>query len=400
MTNKEYMPIDYQQIYEKIREIGKGARERKKTLEERRSKARELLAVYASELDLLRNKVDSAKAIDQNIRCALPLDEPLASSYPPPDSVIQATLIAADGSQINPDRHAAIQFSLVNVGGITMRLNSGEAPTINTESELLYGDDLLPNGIPLSDGMVALKRDVAERTKLDELSKGIEGQVVTFTDGPIELWGAKGEDTQSYFDYVEKYKGVLSRLQERGVITAGYVDKPSADLVVRLLEIASADNEQLQKLREFHPLRGVSDRWLYGERENPLLPPGHRSAVFHIQSNSEKSYKGVLSIHFFYLNVGTEGHPWPVRVEIPRWVVDDKEKLNLLHSVLVDQCRMMGSRPYPYLLHRAHETAVVKNEEKQQIEQMLAIELRKNNEDVDDGSYKQSAKDLQGRTRM
>ena len=145
------MPIDYQQIYEKIQEIGKGARERKKTLEERRAKARDLLTTYASELDVLRSKVDSAKAADQNIRCALPVNETLASSYPVPDSVIQATLIAADGSQINPDRHAAIQFSLVNVGAITMRLNSGEAPTINTESELLYGDDLLPNGIPLSD---------------------------------------------------------------------------------------------------------------------------------------------------------------------------------------------------------------------------------------------------------
>ena len=392
------MPIDYQQIYEKIREIGKGARERKKTMEERRSRARELLNAYSTKLEALRSKVESAKAIDQNIRSAFPLDEPLASSHPKPDTVVQATLIAADGSQINPDRHAAIQFSLVNVGGIVMKLNSGKAPTISTESELLYGDDLLPNGIPLSDGMVALKRDVAERTKLDDLSKGIEGQVVTFTDGPIELWGARGEDTQSYFDYVEKYKGVLSRLQERGVITAGYVDKPSADLVVRLLEIMSADNEQIQKLREFHPLRGVSDRWLYGEKENPLLPPGHRSAVFQIQSSSEKSYKGVLSIHFFYLNVGTEGHPWPVRVEIPRWVVDDKAKLDLLHAVLVDQCRMMGSRPYPYLLHRAHETAVVKNEEKQQIEQLLTMELRKNNEDVDDGSNKQSAKDRGGRT--
>jgi len=393
------MPIDYQQIYEKIQEIGKGARERKKTLEERRAKARELLNAYASELDVLRSKVDSAKAIDQNIRCALPLDEPLASSYPPTDSVIQATLIAADGSQINPDRHAALQFSLVNVGAITMRLNSGEAPKIDTESELLYGEELLPNGIPLSDGMVALKRDVAERTKLDELSKGIKGQVVTFTDGPVELWGAKGEDAKSYEEYTKKYMGVLSRLQSRGVITAGYVDKPSADLVVRLLEIMMADNDQMQKLREFHPLRGVSDRWLYGERDNPLLPPGHRSAVFQIQSSSEKSYKGVLSLHFFYLNVGTEGHPWPVRVEIPRWVVDDKEKLDLLHAVLVEQCRMMGNRPYPYLLHRAHETAVVKNEEKQQIEQLLTMELRKNNEDVDDGSYKQSAKDLQGRTR-
>ena len=107
----------------------------------------------------------------------------------------------------------------------------------------------------------------------------------------------------------------------------------------------------------------------------------------------------MLELHFFYLNVGTDGHPWPVRVEIPKWVADDKEKFDLLHGVLVEQCRMMGSKPYPYLLHRAHETAVVKMEEKQQIEQMLAMELRNQDEEMDDGSYKSSAKGLKGRTR-
>jgi len=394
------MPIDYQQIFVQIKEIGKNAKERRKKKEDAQASARELLAFYSSELDLLRSKVDLAKQVDSNTRCALPINESLASSYPVPDSVIQATLIAADGSQINPDRHAAIQFCVVNVGAIQMKLNSGETPKIFTHTDWHYGDDLLPNGFPMSDGLVALKRDLAERSKLDELSKDLQGSVVTFTDGPIELWGAKGEDAKSYEAIVQKYLGVLSRLQERGVITAGYVDKPSADLVVRLLEIASADNEQIQKIREFHPLRGVSDRWLYGEHKNPLLPPGHRSAVFGIQSTSEKKYTGILSLHFFYLNVGTEGHPWPVRVEIPKWVADDKSKLDLLHGVLVEQCRMMGSKPYPYLLHRAHETAVVKMEEKQQIEQMLAMELRNQGEELDEGSYKQSAKDGVGRTRM
>jgi hypothetical protein len=394
------MPIDYQQIHTRIKEIGAGARERRKTLEERRRKARDLLNTYASELDLLRSKVDSAKAVDANLRCALPLDEALASSHPAPAPASEVTLIAADGSQINPDRHAATQFCVVNVGAIQMKLNSGETPEIITDTELLYGDDLFPNDYPMSDGLVALQRDLKERAKLEELSKGINGPVVTFTDGPIELWGAKGEDAQSYAEFVQIYLGVLSRLQSRGVITAGYVDKPSADLVVRLLEIAMADNEQIKKLREFHPLRGVSDRWLFGEKEKALLPPAHRSAVFGMQSGSEKKYTGVLSLHFFYLNVGTEGHPWPVRVEIPKWVADDKAKLDLLHGVLVEQCKMMGNRPYPYLLHRAHETAAVKMEEKQQIEQMLIMEMRKYDEEVDNGSYKQSAKDLKGRTRM
>ena len=168
------------------------------------------------------------------------------------------------------------------------------------------------------------------------------------------------------------------------------MDKPSANLVVRLLEIASADNDQLQAIKDFHPLNGVTDRWLM----SPLLPAGYRSAVFKIQSSAEKTYKNALALNFFYLNVGTEKHPWLARVEIPQWVADDKVQLNVLHSVLVAQCRMMGSKPYPYLLHRAHETALVKLEEKQQIEQLISLELRRNNEEMDEGSYKQSAKDL------
>jgi len=168
-----------------------------------------------------------------------------------------------------------------------------------------------------------------------------------------------------------------------------------------LLELVQAQKEKEPpaNFRDYHPLRGVSDRWMYGEKHNPLLGPGERSAVFAIQSKSEKDYKGVLGLHFFYLNVGTKGHPWPVRVEIPKWVADNTEQLNLLHAVLVDQCRMMGSKPYPYLLHRAHEIAVVKHEEKYQVEQMLTQELRRQDEEMDEGSNKQSAKDLKGRGR-
>ncbi len=388
------MPVDFQQIYTRIKEIAAGAHESRKILEERRIKARELLSQYAAELDFLRRKVEMAKEVDANIRCATPFNESLLAFYPPPVTVTEATILAADGSQVNPDRHAAVQFCIINIGVIAMRLSSGQAPDVTVETELMYGDELLTNGAPLSDGMVAMRRDINERMKLDEVSKGISGPVVNLTDGTLELWGAKGDDPQAYAAFVEQYLGVLSRLHERGVVTAGYVEKPSADLVIRLLEIAIADEEQLRKLRDFHPLRGVSDRWLYGERENPLLPPGHRSAVFGLQSGSEKKYKGALALHFFYLNVGSQGHPWPVRVEIPRWVAEDSKKLDLLHCVLLEQCKIMGSRPYPYLLHRAHETAVVRYEEKEQVEQLLALELRRMNAEVGDNSNKSSAKGL------
>lgn len=388
------MPVNFQQIYTRIKEIAQGAHDNKRVLEERRILARELLAVYASELDYLRERVERAKEVDINLRCAVPFRESLASCFPPPVSASDATIIAADGSQVNPDRHAAVQFCIINVGLIAMKLKSGQAPFVSVETELLYGDDLLKNGSPLSDGMVAMRRDISERLRLDEISQELEGPIVNLTDGTLELWGAKGDDPQAYANFVEQYLGVLSRLHARGVVTAGYVEKPSADLVISLLEIATADDEQIRRLRDYHPLHGVSDRWLYGERHNPLLPPGHRSAVFGLQSGSEKKYKGPLSLHFFYLNVGTEGHPWPVRVEIPKWVAEDPKKLDLLHAVLIEQCRMMGSRPYPYLLHRAHETAVVRYEEKQQVEQLLVLELRRIHAEVDDSSNKSSAKAL------
>jgi hypothetical protein len=391
------MPVNFQEIYTKILQIGQGARERQQRIENRRKHARSLLEKNADELDYLRRVVERAREKDPSIRCALPLNESLTAHLPPPvsfpegASMLDTTLIAADGSQVNPDRHNAIQFCIINVGAIVMRMGSGQPPDVSTDSELLYGDELETGYGTMSEGMVALKRDLRERAMLNELSRGIQGPVVTFTDGPIELWGVRdGEDAASYQESLDKYLSVLSRLQERGIITAGYVDKPAANLVLRLLELvkAGAESEQPASFRDYHPLPGVSDRWLYSERSDPLLGPGERSAVFAIQSKSEKHYTGLLGLHFFYLNVGDVGHPSLARVEIPKWVAEDPDKLNLLHAVLVEQCRVMGSKPYPYLLHRAHEIALVKHEEKYQIEQMLAGELRRQDQEMDEISDK------------
>ena len=393
------MAIDFQQISEQIKAIGDSAQERKETLEKRREIARTLFQAYADNLDGLREKLDTALKQDANIRCAYPLDENLDTRVPTPALAMDATLIAADGSQIVPDRHAAVQFGLVNVGAIAMQLNSGKTPDIYTDSQLFFGDELLTDfGTTLSEGMIALRRDLAERTKLAELAKEYPAPVITFTDGPIELWGNKDpNNAKTYEASMEKYLGALSRLQENDVVTAGYVDKPGANPVVRLLEIMIAPADKLGELRAYHPLLGVSDLWLFGERNNPLLKSGERSAVFELQSKAKMHYKGVLGLHFFYLNVGTEGHPYPVRVEIPKWVADDEEKLNNLHAALIQQCRILGHKPTPYILHRSHEVALVSFDEKRQIEQMLMLELRRNNGEIGEISGKQSAKNISGK---
>jgi hypothetical protein len=52
------------------------------------------------------------------------------------------------------------------------------------------------------------------------------------------------------------------------------------------------------------------------------------------------------------------------------------------------------------LLHRAHETAVVSLDERDQVTQMISMELRQRGVSIEGPSHKQSAKDQPGRTRL
>jgi hypothetical protein len=387
------MPIDYQQIYTRIKEIGAGARERKKTLDERRAKARDLLAAYASESDVLRSKVDSAKLADSNIRCAYPLDESLASSYSAPDSAIQATLIAADGSQIVPNRHDAIQYYVINVGAIAMQVGSGNTPEVFTDTELHMLDEF--EDAFFSDSQVALQRDVVERKKLLEVARKYSGKVIAFTEGQLELWGAVDNDNSRGFEKsLQDYLDALKELEKHQVITSGYVDKPGANWVVRLLEIATIPQNELNNLKKYHPLAGVTDLWLFSQ----ILGKHERSSIFALQAKSAEKYKDSLSIHFFYLNVGDVKKPKIARVDVPLWVVNNQELLHHLHYALIEQVKIMGNEPFPYLLHRAHEIAVVTHREKEEIDQMLALSIRNNGGELGEVSGKQSAKNLPNRT--
>jgi NurA domain len=389
------MALNFQQVLDKIKQIGLGARARQQNLDALRKQARQTLESWADKGSELSDKVERARQADSTIRCALPLKEPLDASVPEPALLNPVTLLAADGSQILPDRHAALQYSLVNVGAIVIQTGSGQTPEIFTDSSLLFADELYTETGMVSEESIEQHRDIAERRKLLELAPDYPAPVLALTDGPVELWGGKNAGEDDYRKNLEIHKSVLSQLQAKNVSVAGYVDKPGADLVVRTLEIAGFSSpEEYKNIRRLHPLRGVTDRWLYN-----FLPAGHRSAVFGMQSSSRLHYTGDLALHFFYLNVGVENHSYLARVEFPRWVAEDTGKLDLLHASLLQQCRVMGARPYPYILHRAHEIAVVKFEDKKQVDQMLEIELRRAGVEMDEESNKQSAKDLMGRTK-
>lgn len=390
------MSLDFQQVQQQVRQLGDAALVRQRLLSQRMDEAQNSLNEYAAQNEALKAKVQQVvERVDPSLRCAVPVSEPLDTHHPLPSMPAQATLLAADGSQIFMDRHAQVEYSLVNVGAIQMRLASNLAPEIHLECKLYYHEQLEA----MSESLLALQRDLTERRYLAELVDDELKPWITFTDGPMELWGAKaegGEEARKFQESLEEYLGVLSHLHELGVTTAGYVDKPGADLVVRLLEVARAAESELPTLRKERPLRGVTDRSLFRDR----LASGERSAVFAIQSQSIHKYAGPLSLHFFYLNVGSNGSKAHLaRVEIPAWVAQDAQRLDDLHAVLVDQCRIIGARPYPYLLHRAHETAVVTRQDQEQVTQMILLELQRRGIEVEDQSFKQVAKNQAGRTR-
>ena len=394
------MALDFQQVRDQVKQLGEAAPQRQQELDQKRRESLALLESCAEEIEHLRSKVQEVRQRDPSLRCALPVilpgdnPQPLNAHFPLPALPPLATILAADGSQINLDRHAEVEYSLVNVGAIQMRRGSEQPPQTTVRSRLYYAEQWLN----LTDARLALTRDLEERSLLAELAAAAPAPLITFSDGPIELWGAKdgtAEDASIYQENLSKYREVLTRLFQIGATTAGYVDKPAANLVVRLLEAAKASPADLEDFRKFHPLSGVSDRYLYLN----MLEPGERSAVFALQSQAAKNYPGPLAVHFFYLNVGRAQKGWLARVEVPAWVAHDPAKLDMLHAVLVEQCRILGSRPYPYLLHRAHETAVVSLQERDQLTQMILLELRQRGVAIEGASQKQAAKDLPGRTR-
>ncbi len=392
------MALDYQDVRRQIAALGERSPKQYQLLQSRRLAAQAMLADVAESLELLRNAVEEARRHNPNLRCALPVTEPLNGHFPLPAAPEKATLLAADGSQINPDRHAQVDYCLVNVGTIAMTHGSAETPSTTIRSRLYYDEEMYTENGRMTERLVALMRDLEERRVLAELSRGLAGPVVTLTDGPLELWLGQegGLEAGEFKRLFNEYLETLERLKGTGASTAGYIDKPAGDLFVRLLDIARLKPDELPQAAKNRAFRMVRDIDIFQE----LLGPCERSAVFGIQSRHADKYAEDLGLHFFYLNVSEkEGSPYLARVEVPKWVVEGAGMVDTLHALLVHQCRILGTRPYPYVLHRSHEAALVSLEEKQQVANMIAVELRSHGVPVGVQSHKQTAKEAGSRAR-
>ena len=384
------MAIDFQQLYPQIQNFVTQTYAYHQEWQTARSLCFETLKEQAQNLTALNHRIEQLGSNQLRVlRCAKPVKENLNAHIPLPKLDRLPIVLAADGSQILPDRHAAVYYGLINVSGFVLPYGQSAVPQITQACELIYGNQLEN----FSDARLALQRDIAERRMILDLGKTIAAPCVALVDGPLELWaerGQSGEEQELYQRNLETYFTILSDIYQEKIIFAGYIDRPESNYLVRLLEIGRARDDELAELQRYHPFSGISDIDLLAD----LLKPGERSAVFSLQSHTNMQFPPHSQIHFFYINVGRENQAWLGRVEIPAWVALEKELVDLVHATIVSQCQIMGGNAYPYALHRAHEIAVVSFDEKEQVTRWITTEMLRCGLPMGMVSHKQGLKNL------
>jgi hypothetical protein len=193
-------------------------------------------------------------------------------------------------------------------------------------------------------------------------------------DGTLILWGL-----EAYPDFVAEAllgNGFLLCLEEmrrqnrdKKVALASYISFPRSTDVVNVLRVAICPHEVSDcdrfcppgKDRDCEGVGGVTDRELFMD----ALEPGERSALFMSPSKITKERYGEHRIYFCYIRLEEE----VARVEMPRWVAENNELLDIVHGLVLDQCRR--GQGYPVALSEAHEQAVVTGADRTEFWQLV-----------------------------
>lgn len=319
-------------------------------------------------------------------RTGWPIARPLTSPkarWPLPPIPNSYTVVATDGSQIDPDRHGPALCYLINIGtaiisyGDRARASLDSEPTLGFEESDLYithGDRRVLVEGHLLDG----RRDILESRRLAEqaIQCARDGVTLAVRDGTLILRSVEGWGEEFVRDlYREQLLSYLEELRCRGVPVCSYISRPRSADVVNLLRLlrcphVQADCERLCEPgeRDSRPCAdfvGLLDGQIYRR----WLSPGQRSSVFLSPLRASLDKYGAHRVCFFYLHVGSE----VTRVEVPEWVALNTDYLDLVHSILYEQCRRGGG--YPRVLMEAHEKAIITGAERQQFQTMLEAQL-------------------------
>jgi hypothetical protein len=374
--------LDLSKIVNQITGMVAGLKSRRDEQQQQFNHAMDILHSQSNNLEALAKKIEASKATWLVAR----LVEPIDRHYQPQPAPKEFTIIATDGSHIDVDRHQPTHCYLINIGGVVLHYGArpdavlDSIPHLYTSDEELYitSPDMQGREQPVEDALLGIKRGVEECKRLAELSVNLPAGStgLGLIDGSLIMWSL-----EAYPDFVSDImleKGFLTYLEQirklnddRDIPIASYISYPRSSDVVNALRVALCPRDKVDsdkcpecKTRECDFVAGVRDRELFTE----LLASGERSALFISPSKIQKRY-GKNLVHFFYLKLEEE----IARIEIPQWVAQDQRRLNLVHTLVLDQCKR--GQGYPVALGEAHEKAVITGADRENFWQMVESSL-------------------------
>jgi len=382
------MALELNKLTGQVDQMGQTMAQRSGRQQEKIAAAKDTLARTPAVTDELRAKIKRAREIDQWRRGALPLNDRLderrqATAQPP-----LAVLIAADGSQIYPDRHGIATYYLLNTATIVLRAGSGQAPAVESAPEIFYQDDDLYDSAgqihpPEYINAQRSRREIQALADMAEAERAALGgdlavPIVCLTDGPLLPWQKQdAERDEEISEEVEFFAEQISRLKRARAVPVGYVDRPSSAYVLRILELVDLPITEIsrEKLRRGKFIL-LADRFLFDD-----LQPNERCAAFTPNSETNDRYEqasGGDRIVFTYANFARQAgakNSVIARLEVPKWVADDPSLLDAAQAIIYEDCVPVS---YPYVLARAHELAVVGHAEHADLEAMLFQAMLRN----------------------
>ena len=388
------MTLEFEKVVPQVERMGRALSARNITMGERLLEAWNRFQ-HLNNADAIHEWIQLARQRDAGFRGAAPLHEPVNRAYPLPPLVERATIIATDGSQVYPSIHSAAFYYLTNVGVFVYHHGLNTLPEQFTEPKLYYTEEFLRDsqGQVITNAAVNARRTVAELQVLARESwnrRELDAPLLAISDGPLLFWVGKEvpdgrQLEQNYISALVHLHDTHAAMQREFGTSAsliGYVDRPTSAFIVSLLHLLSLPEDEVRRaaLATNGELEGLTDQPLMFK----LLRPGDRSALFVQQSPQNKRYhdKGVsYEIAFFYLNVGNDQGYHLARVEMPMWVARSTEAVDMVHALTYDQCQVMWR--YPYALTRADEVAVIRSHERTQLDELIEIELRRNQQLVE-----------------
>lgn len=376
------MTLEFEKLTSDLEKMALATAQRNKLRDARIVESLQTIEKFANDWEAIDFALNEAeKRTDQKFyRSAKPFDhnEPLNTAVSAPTPPTTATIIATDGSQILPDRHAAHLYYLINVGGIVFSHGSSAAPEVFSIPEIRYPEEDSEDNFIDDAGLVSVERDKAEIATLAQKtwqSRDKALPILSIVDQRLLYWPIGGADRLNNAA-VQAWCGSMTKIREADALLAGYIDRPGTRNVMTLLRSLTAVSEpefDWKTLGKSGAVQGLMDRDLFSQ----LLKPGQRSKVFINVSQPNNSFAEIDPMNmvcFFYLNPGLAGENI-VRVDIPKWVAAVPETVAIVHALIIDQCHILGN--YPYVLARADEMAVVGRQDASELNFMIDIVMQR-----------------------